>query len=278
MAKDDGKIGAIHAFIDYFIVMSSAPSSLPQDSIDPDRLRLARKNGFRDSFGVPAISIFASMTGFAAIAREAGFDMTQSVATSALVWGMPGQVAMASLHMAGASVLVIFTAVALANLRMLLMVVSGMDMMNLRDSSLNFVQKVLLMHMLAITSWVQLGHVEGQYTSRELRSYFYGFGGMIFVFGLTGSAFGYQLTAWVGDEVLRAILVVTPLYILLMVINARVLSNRFAAVLGGALCPLTYPFIGEWGILFGGIAGGTMVIGVKYWRQKSAENKGLAND
>lgn len=209
------------------------------------------------------------MAGFAALAREAGFDVTQAVATAALVWGMPGQVAMASLHLAGASALVIFTAVALANFRMLLMVVSGMDMMGLRDSSLGFLRKFLMMHMLAITSWVQLGHVQPLYTPRQLRAYFLAFGGMIYGFGLSGAVFGYYLSEWVSDEVLRAVLVVTPLYILLMVINARVLAHRYAAVLGGVLCPLSYPLIGEWGILFGGIAGGTLVIWGQQLRRKS---------
>ncbi|MCE2517127.1 MAG: AzlC family ABC transporter permease, partial [Alphaproteobacteria bacterium] len=133
----------------------------------------------KDSFGVPAVSIFASMAGFAALSREAGFDVTQAVATSALVWGMPGQVAMASLHLAGASALVIFTAVALANFRMLLMVVSGMDMMGLRDSSMGTLRKFLMMHMLAITSWVQLGHVQPLFTPSQLQRYFLAFGGMI---------------------------------------------------------------------------------------------------
>ena len=222
------------------------------------------QRGMKDSIGVPGISIFASMTGFAAIAREAGFDVVQATATSGLVWGMPGQVAMASLHMAGASLLVIFTAVALANMRMMLMVMSGMDMLGLRDVPISFVKKFLLMHLLAITSWVQIGKMQPDYSPPELLAYFKGNAGMIYVFGMFGTLLGYYLSELVSQDVLRAVIVITPLYILLMVINARVKDHRTAAILGGGLCPLTFPIIGEWSILFAGIVGGSLVVATRY--------------
>ena len=43
--------------------------------------------------------------------------------TTLTVWGMPGQVALVSLYASGASLTVIFLAVALANMRMMLMVI-----------------------------------------------------------------------------------------------------------------------------------------------------------
>ena len=84
----------------------------PSSDNNPTDFATAKKRGAIDALGIPAYSIFANMTGFSAIAREAGFDINQAMVTTALVWGMPGQVAMASLHMAGASAMVIFTAVA----------------------------------------------------------------------------------------------------------------------------------------------------------------------
>ena len=43
-----------------------------------------------DALRAPAYALGATMAGFATIAREAGFDVWMTVATSALVWGMPG--------------------------------------------------------------------------------------------------------------------------------------------------------------------------------------------
>jgi len=225
----------------------------------PDLLR-ARQDGIRDALGIPAISIFSTMVGFAAIAKEAGFGLPQTLVTTILVWGMPGQVAMASLHMAGASALVIFTAVTLANMRMLLMTISGVDMMGFKHHPVPFWKRLLLVQMLAITSWVQLGAVEDRYSPKMLTSYFTGLGGMIFSAGLVGTVLGYVIADMVPVQVLRAILVITPLYILMMVINARRVRNRLAGLAGGALCPILFPLIGEWAILVAGLVGGTLVM------------------
>ena len=223
-------------------------------------MQVAKRRGIKEALGVPALSIFANMTGFAAIAREAGFDVSQAMVTSALVWGMPGQVAMASLHMAGASALVVFTAVALANMRMMLMVVSGMDMTGLRDQPLPLWKKLGLMQMLAITSWVHIGQVDDQFSKPALLRYFIAFAAVIYIAGIIGTGFGYYISDFVSDDVLRIILAITPMYILMMVVTARQKLNRLAGLCGGILCPLSYPFIGEWGILLGGIIGGTLVV------------------
>ena len=203
----------------------------PSSENNPINFATAKKRGAIDALGVPAFSIFANMTGFSAIAREAGFDISQAMVTTALVWGMPGQVAMASLHMAGASAMVIFTAVALANMRMLLMVVSGMDMTGLRDQKMPFWKKMALMQMLAITSWVHVGQVEDQYTKAELLRYFTAFAMVIYVAGILGTGFGYYLSDYVSDDVLRIILAITPMYILMMVVTARQSFNRYAGSL-----------------------------------------------
>ena len=232
----------------------------PSPENNPIDFTAFKKRGAIDALGVPAFSIFANMTGFSAIARAAGFDISQAMVTTALVWGMPGQVAMASLHMAGASAMVIFTAVALANMRMLLMVVSGMDMTGLRDQPMPLWKKMGLMQMLAITSWVHVGQVEDQMTKAELLRYFTAFASVIYIAGILGTGFGYYLSDYVSDDVLRIILAITPMYILMMVVTARQSLNRYAGFLGGILCPLSYPLIGEWGILLGGIVGGTMVV------------------
>lgn len=250
--------------------MSDISSSPSLDS--PESLRAASLQGLRDGFGVPAIAIFSSMAGFAAIAREAGFDLSQSVMTTALVWGLPGQVAMASLYLAGSSALVIFTAVALANFRMMLMVTSTMEILGLKQTSMGFMRKFFLMHFLAITTWVQLGHVQMNYTPPQLLRYYKTFVVMIYGAGLTGTILGYFLSDVVPIKVVQVVLVLTPLYILMMVINARLKANRYAVVVGGVLCPLCYPLMGEWAILFGGIFGGTLVLLATYKQSKDGSD------
>ena len=209
------------------------------------------------------MSLFFSMVGFSSIAREAGFDVVKAVITTAVVWGMPGQVAAISLHMAGASLWVAFTAVALANMRMLLMTISGMEMLGLRDFEMGFWKKLALMQLLAITSWIQLGHVSDRYPKAILLQYYLAMALCIYSFGLLGTGIGYYVSDFLPRDVLIAVLVMTPMYILLMVINARQMIHRYAGICGGILCPLAFPMIGEWGILLGGIVGGTIAVVIK---------------
>ena len=218
--------------------------------------------GIKAALGIPALSIFFTMLGFSALAREAGFTLEATLATTILVWGMPGQVAMVSLSMAEASLFVIFTAVSLANMRMLLMTISGMNMMGMKESNYSFFKKMLVMQMLAITSWIQLGVAEEQYSKSQLRPFFIGLATTIYIAGLLGTVLGFYMKDWLSFEVVLAVLVITPLYILLMVIKARRLIMRFAGVIGGTLCPLLFPLIGEWAIFVSGLVGGSLVLGL----------------
>ena len=214
----------------------------------------------RDLFQVPGLGLFFSMVGFSAIAREAGFGLKEALATSALVWGMPGQVAMASLYLAGASAAVIFMAVALANMRMMLMVVSTVDLIGFRRHGTALIKQIFLMHFLAITTWIQLSVVRGKVADRAMVIYFMAFALPLFVIGMTGTVLGFYLVDIVPPLLLKSIVFTTPLYILMMVAKIRIQLFRYAGVVGGALAPLLYPLIGEWAILTAGIVGGTLVM------------------
>ena len=120
--------------------------------------------GMLDAANVPGIALGSTMMGFAAIARESGFDFWMTFFTSLGVWGMPGQVAFVSLYASGASIFLMFVAAALANMRMMLMVISGSDILRLSESGLPLWKRILMMHLLAITSWAQISHKQNQYS------------------------------------------------------------------------------------------------------------------
>ena len=161
------------------------------------------------------------MMGFAVIAREAGFDFWMTFLTSFSVWGMPGQVAFVSLYATGASLFLMFVAVALANMRMMLMVISGADILRLRDSGLPLWKRALMMHLLAITSWAQISYRQSDYNPAMLRVYYMAFSLTIFAFGMTGTTIGYFLNDVMPPEILRLVIFITPIYILLLLMNAN---------------------------------------------------------
>lgn len=214
--------------------------------------------GIRHVLNVPALGIFFSMTGFAAIARDAGFDLTQAMVTTALVWGMPGQVAMASLYASGASAVVIFSAVAIANMRMMLMTVSGIGMLGVRNHS--FFVKVFLVQLLAITGWIQLAVVKGMVERQGMLTYYLSFSLVLYTCGLLGTVAGYYLIDFLPIPLVKTVVFTTPLYILMMVARVREAMFRQAGAIGAVLGPSLTFVIGEGGIFVGGFLGGTLVM------------------
>ena len=217
-----------------------------------------RRNAMIDALRAPCYALCITMAGFSTIARESGFDFMMTFITSLGVWGMPGQVAFASLYSAGATLIIIFVAVLLANMRMLLMVISAADMMHLESHHLPVWKRVFWMQFLAITAWAHLGFAQHKYPSHLLLPYYQGFSLTIFTFGILGTVMGFFLTDILPPELLRVVIFVTPIYILLLIMNARQKVNKLAVVLGGALSPLFFPFVGEWAILLAGLIGGTL--------------------
>lgn len=243
-------------------------SDVTQDHAD---WRAARRVGFIDGCGVPSFALFTTMIGFGAIAREAGLDIYVTVATTMFVWGMPGQVAFADLYAAGAGGLVIFTAVALANMRMLPMTVSGLPMMHLKEHKQGLLRNIVIAHLLAITGWAQLTAARNKVPPMGVLPYYLGFVSVVYVAANLGTVFGFYLSDIVPDPVIRVAVYVTPLYIVLLVSSARVWANRLAVLLGAILGPLTYPILGDWCILAAGIGGGTAAVVVAHATGRAPE-------
>ena len=202
------------------------------------------------------------MVGFSALAKDAGFNLWLVSVTTIAVWGMPGQVALVSLYATGASLAIIFFAVSLANMRMMLMVISGYNIIQFNLHNIAFWKKMLLMHVMAITSWAQIIHVKDKYHPNLLLSYYIGFSLTIYVFGIIGTILGYFVDIFVSHEFLTAITFMTPLYILLLVVSSKDRINRLSVIFGGMIVPFLYPAFLEWSILIGSIAGGSLALGI----------------
>ncbi len=220
------------------------------------------REGMMDAIHVPGFALFFTMVGFAALAKDLGFDIKLVITTTLTVWGMPGQVAFASLYGAGASLAIIFLAVSLANMRMMFMVISGYNALRFDLHNISFWKKVLLMQIMAITSWAQIGYVKDKYAPNLLLSYYIGFSLTIYLFGFLGTLAGFFIDHFVTSEALRVITFMTPLYILLLIISSNDNLNRLSVILGGTFVPVIYPFFLEWSILVGGVCGGTIAIGL----------------
>lgn len=229
-------------------------------TITKEQWRDGRRIGARDAFGVPSLALFSTMVGFGAVARENGFDAVQAVLTTALVWGMPGQVAFAQLFGAGGGAFVIFIAVALANLRMLPMTVSGLPTMRIDLHKVGVLRRLVAAHFMAVTGWAQLTLASQKVQSGQIYPYYLGFVAVIYMSALFGTGVGFFLADQAPRPVVMVAVYMTPLYILLLVSSARQVTNRQAVLLGAILGPLTYPLLGDWCLLAAGAGGGALAL------------------
>ena len=232
--------------------------------------RQARRTGAVDGLGVPAMALFTTMVGFGAIARESGLDVFVTLSATLFIWGMPGQVAFVDLYAAGAGGIVIFTAVALANLRMLPMTVSGLPLMRLDDHTIGFPARLGIAHLLAVTGWAQLTAAQDKVPPLGILPYYLGFVAVIYLAASIGTVFGYYLSDMVPETGIRIAIYATPVYLFLLVASARQGVNRLAVWLGAGLGPLTYPLLGDWCILAAGLGGGTAAMLIA----RAAANRG----
>ena len=136
-------------------------------------------------------------------------------------------------------------------------------MLKLKQHNLTFLQRVFIMHFMAITNWAQLSYKQSTYQPKQLLTYYKGFSSVVFICGMTGTMTGYFLDDLLPAHILRLVIYVTPLYILLLLANAQQKINRLAGLFGAALSPFIYVLAGDWSILIAGFIGGTAALFVQ---------------
>lgn len=226
--------------------------------------------GIWDAVKLPGLALAATMFGFATMAREAGFSLAMTLASTGGIWGLPGQVAMVGLWAGGGGLFLIFAAVTMANMRMLLMMISASDTMNIKSLRLPIWKHLMLFHMMAVTGWVQMVYMAPRYSAEALLRYYYGFACTIFTMALIGTAMGYYISERIPADILRILIYVTPLYLILLSLSARQEGNRLAVIMGGVFALCLYPFMGDMALFLAGFTGGIASFIIMRLRAKSA--------
>ena len=213
--------------------------------------------GMRDCLNVPALGIGLTMIGFGAMAQDAGLAILPALGITTLVWGIAGQVALVDIHASGGGLLALFVAVALANLRMFPMVVTGLSSVT-GGRKLSVLSRLLLMQSLAISCWTQMMTRADHVPAHQRLRYYIGFAVTLMSAGLLGTTIGHQLGRVVPQSVLTVAIFMTPLYLLLLISGARQWANRLSVLFGIAVGLALYPVMGDWAVIAAGLLGGTL--------------------
>lgn len=215
----------------------------------------------RDAMGLPALVLAASFLGFGALVRETGLDLWFGLFTTAVVWALPGQVAMVELLGVGASLLAVAGAVWLTNARLMPMVILLLPLLRQGRADSRWARRLdyALAHVIAVTSWAVALRRLPDLPREQRRRYFMVLGGTLWLASLVGTAVGYLLAGAMPREVALGLVFLNPVYFLLLfVVDLRRRMQGLALGLGAAMGPALHHVTPDWGLLLTGVLAGTL--------------------
>lgn len=180
---------------------------------------------------------------------------------------MPGQVAFVELSAEGVLGWTLIIAVTVANLRMLPLTLASMPL--LRDKPGITIRHYWLAQINSVTGFVQLTDAAGRYEDRRrLDRYFEGFCLGTLILGALGTILGHTAASQLPEQGVRALIFVTPLYLLLLTGRTRDTMMLSAAALGCICVPVAHSWSSDWGVILGGLVAGTLAFTVIELRRK----------
>jgi predicted branched-subunit amino acid permease len=230
--------------------------------------RRAAARGARRALGLPALILGATYVGFGSLVRESGLGLWHGLLSTASAWAAPGQIALVELYAVGASLLVIGTAVALSNVRLMPMTVALIP--ELRAPGTGRWKYYLAAHYIAVTGWAEAMRVCPGLKAEERLSYFVGFSATLWSVSLGATALGFYLAGTLPAYLTLGLVFVNPIYFMLVFVTD--LSSRarmLALILGAVLGPLLHLVTADWGLLLTGLlAGSVAFFGERAWRRR----------
>lgn len=213
--------------------------------------------GLLFAFHVPGIVLCGTAMGYGALARDAGFELGQTLLISASFYALPAQVIFVDQMARGASLAAAAFAVTLTAVRLLPMTVSMMPY--LRDPELPRCVVFPIVHFMAVTSWIEGNRVLPGLAVGLRVPHYAGIGFGMLGATLCGSVIGYMAAGVVPTEVAAALLFMTPLYFIMSLFGAmRDRADMAAIGLGCVLGPAFYLLVPGLDLLATGLVGGTI--------------------
>ncbi|MGB7181924.1 MAG: AzlC family ABC transporter permease [Burkholderiaceae bacterium] len=225
-----------------------------------------RTGVFEGVFG-PGLGTFAAMIGFGSLAGDAGTPLWAAVTLALGVWSMPGQVAFVELSASEVSVLFMLVIVMVATIRSLPLTIATMPM--LRHTRGARPSHFLLAHLNSVTSYIRLGELA--ITEKNVHArvrFFTGFAGGSMVTGVIGTVLGYTLAENLPPAGVQAMIFVTPMYLLLLTARSPRAEAQLAVLAGVILVPAFSLWIGNLGIVVGGLVAGSLAFFAVNMRRK----------
>jgi predicted branched-subunit amino acid permease len=217
----------------------------------------AARGGYRESFGPAGLVLFASYTGFGALAHDGGWPIWPSLLSTLTVWALPAQLIMLEMSVAGAPVGAVMFAVLLSCMRFFPMTIALLPV--LRDARPGPLRYYVGAQFVAMTCWAATMRRAPELPRTERLAFFIAFSVGCMTTSWAGTLFGYYGASSIPAVLRVALPFLTPLYFLLILLGElKAPRDRIALVLGGVAGPLIHAWAPQWSVLAAGLVGGTI--------------------
>ena len=205
----------------------------------------------------PAIALGCCMIAIGVLLKNLGFNLQESVFSTFLTYALPGSLVMAESMMVGASLLNIFLAVWLVNVRLYPMTVALMPLL-MHENQPRW-KYYLSCHFVAVSAWLIMKNNYQSVDKENRIDYWIGVGTATISIAIIGTIIGFLSSDYLNKDMMIGLAIVNPVYFTCMMVGAmKTIQITLSVVLGAILGPLFFLLSPEWSILFGGIIAGTI--------------------
>lgn len=219
--------------------------------------RQALGAGVRAALALPAWIVGFSFLGVGSLARDAGHPIGAAILSTLLVFAAPAQLILYSSLATGGLLLAAALAVGFSAIRLLPMTLAILPY--LRRPGQPLVERALLAHMVAATTWIEGMRRLPDMTPESRVPYYVGFALACLVISTAMTAIGYVLVGALPLPLAAGLLCLTPIYFTVaMAAGARRAGEWLAIAAGLGLAPVAGWVVGrDFDILATGLVGGT---------------------
>ena len=193
------------------------------------------------------------MIGFGALAYESNLDYFVTIASMLFLWSMPGMILFVTLISSGASIILMFMSIFLANIRTLFIVLSAFLTMNVASQKNSFLNKLFWAQWVSPTAWTVISTNPDKISKNYIFSYYKGLAVGLVVMCFIGLSIGYFIFSKLPKELITIPIFFIPLYLMILMLNAKDKIYIITIVFSGLLLIVSYPFLGDWSILTSGL-------------------------
>ena len=205
----------------------------------------------------PAIALGCCMIAIGVLLKNLGFNLQESVFSTFLTYALPGSLVMAESMMVGASLLNIFLAVWLVNVRLYPMTVALMPLL-MHENQPRW-KYYLSCHFVAVSAWLIMKNNYQSVDKENRIDYWIGVGTATISIAIIGTIVGFLSSDYLNNDMMIGLAIVNPVYFTCMMVGAmKTIQITLSVVLGAILGPLFFLLSPEWSILFGGFTAGTI--------------------